>query len=76
LKVDIKKKALKFIRGLPAKEQGRILMAIHELPKGDVKSMQGESGFRLRVGDWRVVCDITENEITVFDAGSRGDIYK
>ncbi len=47
----------------------------------DVKKYQSknyENIFRLRIGDYRAVFRIVDNELIVyvFDIGSRGDIYK
>ena len=61
---------------LSTKDKVRIVKAIYKLPSGDIKPLQGEDGFRLRVGDWRIVYDIIGDEITVYDVGNRGDIYK
>ena len=44
----------------------------------NVKKLQGTEGYRLRVGDWRVVYKI-QNEllvIVVLKVASRGDVYK
>ena len=57
----------------------RIKSAIHEIPKEDIKPLQGQfSGlFRLRVGGFRVIFKYMDAEtVYVYDIGSRGDIYK
>jgi len=43
-----------------------------------VKRLSGMEGYRLRVGDWRVVYTLEEARliIAVVDIGSRGGIYK
>jgi mRNA interferase RelE/StbE len=41
-----------------------------------VKKLQGESGYRLRVGDWRVIFDEDRTSIVILAIGSRGSIYK
>jgi mRNA interferase RelE/StbE len=43
---------------------------------GDVKSLSGREGARLRVGDWRVI--FTEDPMTtiVVAVGHRGEIYE
>ena len=67
----------KYLKSLPVDQQKRIAMAILALPKGDVKPLQGEdSAYRLRVGDWRVVYQIADNEIIIRKIGSRGDVFK
>lgn len=46
--------------------------------QGDWKSMQGTQFWRLRVGGWRVICEIRNNELIIYvlKIGSRGDVYK
>jgi mRNA interferase RelE/StbE len=43
---------------------------------GDVKSLTGTSGFRLRVGDFRVLFEKTEGGILVTRIGPRGGVYE
>lgn len=77
--IFIEKKAQKFIKKLPKQDKIRLLNAINELPKGDIKPMQGHHEyFRLRVGDYRVIYTLDNGNliICVIDAGNRGDIYK
>ena len=80
-KISIEKKALKFIMSQPKNQQARIFKAIHKLPAGSIKAVQGyDNLFRLRVGDYRFIFTITpETEtlslINVTDAGNRGQIY-
>jgi len=55
------------------------LKAIYGIPNGNIKVLQGyENFYRLRVGDYRVIYRIDDNEliIIVLKIGSRGDIYK
>ncbi|MBK1840817.1 type II toxin-antitoxin system RelE/ParE family toxin [Azospirillum sp. YIM B02556] len=42
-----------------------------------VKKLKGRDGYRLRVGDWRVVYDIEDGALVliVIDVGPRGGIY-
>jgi len=42
-----------------------------------VKKLKGRDGYRLRVGDWRVVYDIEAGKLVliVIEIGPRGDIY-
>jgi len=46
-------------------------------PNNNATKLQGRSGYRLRVGDWRVIYDIIDNElvILVLEIGPRGGIY-
>lgn len=41
-----------------------------------VKTLQGQSAKRLRVGDFRIVLEETADEIIVTDIGPRGSIYE
>ncbi len=78
--IVIKKKAKKFIDGLPANERRRIVAAIERLPDGeDIKRMKGYSNlFRLRVGTYRIIYTVDNGEliVCVIAAGNRGQIYK
>ena len=38
--------------------------------------MIGRDGYRLRVGGYRVLFDIIDNEIAVYEIGLRGQVYK
>lgn len=44
----------------------------------DAKKLQGREGYRLRVGDWRVIYKIQNQQlmIIVLKVASRGDVYK
>ena len=46
------------------------------LPKGDVKALQGKDGYRLRIGDYRVIFNNIDNIIFIRMIGNRGQIYK
>jgi len=55
------------------------LVALKEnpLPKG-VKKLQGREGYRMRVGDYRILYEIdeTEKEIEVFSVAHRKEVYR
>jgi len=44
----------------------------------NVTKLKNRPGYRLRVGDWRVIYDIREDKmmILVLNIGSRGEIYR
>ena len=46
--------------------------------KGDWKPLQGSPFWRLRVGGWRAICEMINNELIIYvlKIGSRGDVYK
>ena len=70
------KKALKFLQKQSPETQKRILDAIAKLPAGDIKKMQGRLGYRLRLGNYRVLFDQNGNIIDIIDIGNRGQVYK
>lgn len=41
----------------------------------NVTRLQGRPGYRLRVGDWRIIFDQDGNVLTILDVGPRGGIY-
>ena len=78
MKVEFEKSAQKYIRGQPPKVRTRLLRAIYQLPKGDVRPLIGRDGvFRLRVGEYRIIFSVEACEtIIIRNAGPRGDVYK
>ena len=78
-RIIIKKKAMKFIDGLPANERRRVVSAIEQLPNGeDIKKLKGHDKLlRLRVGNYRIIYTVDNGELIVYviDVGNRGQIY-
>ncbi|MCD8053495.1 MAG: type II toxin-antitoxin system RelE/ParE family toxin [Lachnospiraceae bacterium] len=71
------KKAAKFLRKQGKPTQRRIVEAISKLPlEGDIKKLQGTDGYRLRVGDYRILFDVNGLVIDIINIGNRGQIYK
>ncbi|MBQ8638836.1 MAG: type II toxin-antitoxin system RelE/ParE family toxin [Lachnospiraceae bacterium] len=71
------KKAVKFLQKLDRPTQKRLVTAISKLPLvGDIKKLQGVDGYRLRVGNFRVLFDVNGIIIDIIEIGNRGDIYK
>lgn len=78
-KINIKKKAQKFISKQDRNQQIRLYKSIYNLPNGDIKLLKGyKTKYRLRVGEYRVIFEWIENEIIIdiTDADNRGDVYK
>jgi mRNA interferase RelE/StbE len=46
--------------------------------RGDWRPLAGSDLWRLRVGDWRAICDLRNDELIllVVKIGPRGDIYQ
>jgi len=80
VKVVIEKKAAKYLESLDAVMKQRIEQALKDLakepPSGDIVKLQGKDGFRRRVGDYRIVFDITETNVIVYKIAPRGQAYK
>ncbi len=74
-------KAKKQLEKLQELEQRRIISTLERIkirPHHFVKRIQNTKYFRLRVGDYRVILDIQNNElvICVIELGHRKNIYK
>ena len=80
----IKKQAKKALQSLPQPDRTRITEKIVLLgkdpdnPSLDIKKLQGEPYFRLRVGSWRIIFD-RDDEVKIISIEKikpRGDAYK
>jgi mRNA interferase RelE/StbE len=68
---------------LPLNWQKRILGKVRELAEdsyakhNNVTRLQGRDGYRLRVGDWRVIYELHDDrlELWVLQVGAGGGIY-
>lgn len=82
--VLIKRQARRKLQSLAAAERARIAEKIHQLgldpdnPVLDVRRLQGEPYYRLRVGGWRVIFERQEavKVIAIERIKPRGDAYK
>jgi mRNA interferase RelE/StbE len=79
--ISYTKAAIRVLRRMPA-NTARLIRAKIEGYADDpasqannVKSLTGRPGFRLRVGDWRVILDDDGNVLAVLEIGPRGGIY-
>ncbi|MFR3362306.1 MAG: type II toxin-antitoxin system RelE family toxin [Enterococcus canintestini] len=76
-KIIYSKLAAKFLKKQDKKTQLRIIQAISQIPKGDIKILHGQEPYkRLRVGNYRVVYTDDELVIHIVKIGNRGDVYK
>ena len=68
---------------MPANWQKRIMSKIRDVavnpyaPNNNLTKFQGEDGYRLRVGDWRVIYELEDERLVMLllEVGSRGGIY-
>lgn len=78
----IKRSAEKELAALPVDIRKRIiarLLALEENPRpSGIKKLQGEDAYRLRVGDYRVLYTIDDEEliVTVYAIGHRREVYR
>ena len=73
--------ALRQLKKLEKTVQGRIIAALERIrirPQAYVTKLVGDPGYKLRVGDYRLIMDIDNNKLTilVLKAGHRKNIYQ
>ncbi len=61
--------ARKSLDRVPERDQRRVLAALREMQQnpfgGDIRRLQGLSGFRRRVGNWRIFLEVVPERRTV-----------
>ena len=76
------KSAERYLKRIQPKSRQRIFEELDKLlsdpTQVDFKKLKGRSGYRLRVGDYRVLIEIKREErlLIITNIGPRGDIYK
>ena len=78
------KNATQVLARLPRNLAARVVEKIEEVaidPYGDhpnVTKLKGREGYRLRVGDWRIIYDLDNRRrrVTVLVVRSRGRVYR
>jgi mRNA interferase RelE/StbE len=80
--ITILRRAQKELAGLPQESYVRVRDAVRELaeeprPNGS-KKLAGRTGWRIRVGSYRVVYEIDDSNhlITIMHIGHRRDVYR
>lgn len=67
------------LRALPKKQADQILRRVARLENGlhvDIKRLQNaDIGYRLRVGDHRILFDVERDVIVIQKIGNRKDVY-
>ena len=67
------------LRSLPDNIRQRIESKLDDYADtgvGDVRSLAGQAGARLRVGDYRIIFTESADTITVIGIGHRRDVYR
>jgi mRNA interferase RelE/StbE len=77
MEADYTNQAEDYLDKQTKKQAVRIKKAVNALPAGDVKKLKGiENGYRLRVGNVRILFEKDGSKIHVFKIDNRGDAYK
>lgn len=74
--INYSKQAIKFLSKQDKPTRIRIVEAIKNLPQGDVKKLQGQDSYRLRVGDYRIIFDKNGDVLYIEKIDNRGQVYK
>lgn len=78
-KLEWTKRALSDLKDFDNFTLQRIVKKINELSispfSKDIKRLKGARGYRLRVGDYRVIFDIEKDSIFILKVGHRKNIY-
>ena len=79
--LTLKRSVLDDLRRLPKDARGRAAIAVLELCdsplRPGVEKLRGYSQiFRLRVGDYRILYEISGSEVVVLDIRNRKDVYR
>lgn len=77
MRIEYSKKAVKYINSCDRPTKQRLREAIEKIPLGDIKHLSGsENGYRLRVGDLRVLFTWEDDTISIENIKPRGEAYK
>lgn len=81
-RVEYSRSAIRSLRKIPRSVAETIQQKITALaadphaPNNDAARLQGREGYRLRVGDWRVLYELSDGRLVVLDVKPRGGAYK
>lgn len=77
MQIEYSKQAVKYINSADKPTKKRLKEAIEKIPLGDIKKLQGiENGYRLRVGDLRVLFSLENDIVYIDNILPRGQVYK
>ena len=83
-RIRYRSSAVKILRRMPSNVAKTVVGKINQLaenpyaPNNNITQLTGESGYRLRVGDWRVLYEIDDDTlvIEIIKIGPRGGVYR
>lgn len=77
MQIEYSKKAVKYISSADRPTKKRLKEAIEKIPLGDIKKLQGiDDGYRLRVGDLRILFSMEDDKIYIDNIIPRGQAYR
>ena len=68
MRAEYKSSALRDLKRIPEGDRDTIISAVTayvDAGRGDVRALKDQPGFRLRVGAWRVLFDITADLVSI-----------
>jgi mRNA interferase RelE/StbE len=78
--IEIRRRAEKDLASLPKSDAQKIADAIYELENGltgNIKKLTKHSPeYRLRVGDWRVLFEVSKDKIIIYRIRHRKEAYR
>jgi len=82
-RLQFTRQAVKALRKMPANEAQLLRLKLDDLAREpfsapNVKKLSGRPGYRMRMGDWRVIFEIHENAraVDVIKIAPRGGAYR
>ena len=83
-RIRYRSSAVKILRRMPSNVAKTVVGKINQLaenpyaPNNNITQLTGKSGYRLRVGDWRVLYEIDDDTlvIEIIKIGPRGGVYR
>jgi mRNA interferase RelE/StbE len=80
MELKLERNAAKYFERLDAKTQSRLARAFVDLgkepPEGDIKKLKGIDGYRLRVGDFRIIFKDRGGIRVIDEITTRGQAYR
>jgi mRNA interferase RelE/StbE len=81
-RIEYKKSAIRSLQKMPRNFADTIGKKIAALaadpyaPNNNAVKLQGREGYRLRVGDWRVLYELEDDRLVILDVKPRGGAYQ
>ena len=78
--VELTRKAARQLDHINEPLKSRIIKSLRKLekepPEGDIKKLEGQDGYRARIGGYRILFDIEADTVSVYKIAPRGEAYK